>query len=135
MILADLQAALVSRLRTAPAVLALVSEDAIADGFTVPQRRPAISIGEDAAQAGEFTSLAHDWTAEVLLSIHIWTRGPGLVAAKRIVAAVVVALAQPVVVADQRCKVRFWSARFGRGPDDETQHATLILRTRVWEAA
>lgn len=129
-----LQKAVASRLKSEPAVLALVPAASIADRHGLPTLSPCVIIGADQT-IREPISLA-DRSARVVLSIHVWVKGQSLVAVKQLAGAVAVALRLPLIVDGHRVvQFAFSQTQFMRDPGGEWGHGVMTFESLVVETA
>ena len=129
-----LKKALYDRLRADPDVTALVGariydEVPRGPGNDVRTTKPYISLGEDEVLADKAECLDG---AEVTLTVHAWSAGPGDVEVKRITAAVKAAIdgaEDALALAGQRLiLIEFETARHLREPDGITRHGVVTFR-------
>jgi hypothetical protein len=125
-----LQKALRQRLTTFPAVTALVPAANVIDSHEAPEAFPAIVLGTDYVTAADLT-WEHDHL-DVVMTLHVWDRDPGLVGVKAIAEAIGSAIAEPLIVGGARVSVWFGSARFLRVKGDPAAaHAVVTLETTM----
>lgn len=128
-----LQKAIVSRLKGAASVTALVPADNILDRHHLPSPNPSIILGE--SQAIEGNDIARN-QERIYFTLHIWKREPGLRGAKTIAGVVRSTINTPRLVLDggYHCgDCRVSDMRFLRDPDHETSHGVVTVEALVME--
>lgn len=128
-----LQKAIVSRLKTAVAVTALVPADSILDRHALPAPDPSIVLGESQAVEGDDIARKQQ---RIYFTLHIWKREPGLRGCKEVAGAVRSAINTPRLVLEAGyyladCRVS--QMRFLRDPDNETSHGVVTVEALVVE--
>lgn len=127
-----LQRALYEALRADAGVSALVGDriyDEVprAPGGDVRAQKPYVSIGEDEVIADKADCLDG---AEITITIHAWSAGPGAVEVKRITSAIKQALdgEQLELVGQNAFEIEFEGARHLTEQDGLTRHGVVTFR-------
>lgn len=121
-----LQTLIYARLIANPEVTSLVPAENISDRSTRPNVFPCIIIGEGHTLYADDVDRFHE---QAFMTLHVWTREPGLEQAKRIAGAARTALKQaPWSVAGHTAHgITIASARFLRDPSGEHGHAVIEI--------
>lgn len=116
-----------------PAVTNLVPVANIIDRHKRPAPSPSVILG-DSQELDDEQSVKGDY-ADVFHDLHIWVREPSFEGAKRIAAALKLAiLAHPRVTLDNGLHLVIWrvqSVRYLRDPDQETSHGVMTIKAKV----
>lgn len=120
-----LQDSIVKRLKVDAALLAIVS-GRVFDSVAANAKFPYINIGEVQVfpELGEGTD-----AAESSVTMHVWSREPGFLEARRIGAAIIASLHdEELAIADGSVQsMLLESARYLRDPDGLTSHGVLTF--------
>ena len=116
-------------------MVVLIKGANIADNFTSPTNHPAIRLGEDQEQPGDFQSLNGAFSADVFIPLVVLTQSTGFLQAKQIAAEIMQSVLGTITVGNQRVFIRFAGSRFARSANGQGQRASITFHTRVMEAA
>lgn len=122
----DLQGAIVAALKADPAVTALIS-GRVYDQVPPQAAFPYVTIGED--QTLPAWADCYDG-ADVILTLHAWSRAVGYPEVKRLAAAVSAALdgVEVTIETIRLVDISWTGSRFLRDPDGNTRHAVIGFR-------
>ncbi|MFN3362824.1 MAG: DUF3168 domain-containing protein [Allorhizobium sp.] len=129
-----LQTLIRSRMIGTPAVTALVAPDAITDRSTRPTAFPCIVLGEGQTLFADNLDRYHE---QAFLSLHVWTKEPGLEQVKRISAAIRDALRESPwrVQGHIAHGVTVSSARYLHDPSGQHGHGVIAIDAVLQVAA
>lgn len=128
-----LQKAIVSRLKGAAAITALVPADNILDRHGLPTISPSIILGESQVVEGEDIARQQQ---RIYFTLHVWKREPGFRGAKEIAGLVRSTLNTPRLALEAGFHLadgRVTQTRFLRDPDHETSHGVVTFEALVVE--
>ncbi|KAB0679525.1 tail completion protein gp17 [Aureimonas leprariae] len=126
----ELQRAIRARLVATPAVVALVDQAQIRDGFVRPESFPSILIGDGQTVLERVTYARRH--VRTYADLHVFTHGEGLAGAKTVAAAVAGALATaPAIDGFRMIDFEISGVRYLRDPDHEAGHAVVSVEALV----